>query len=76
MEREWGVPHFAAFFRYFRFGDRTFAFAAEKQPSYDPKRISGFAFGMGVERIAMMKYGVAEIGSFYAGDMRFLGQFV
>jgi hypothetical protein len=25
MEREWGVPHFAAFFRYFRFGDRTFA---------------------------------------------------
>ena len=53
----------------------VFAFAAEKQPAYDPKRISGFAFGMGVERIAMMKYGVSEIGQFFAGDMRFLGQF-
>jgi phenylalanyl-tRNA synthetase alpha chain len=54
----------------------VFAFAAEKQPAYDPKKVSGFAFGMGVERIAMMKYGISEIGQFYAGDMRFLGQFV
>jgi phenylalanyl-tRNA synthetase alpha chain len=54
----------------------VFAFAAEKQPAYDPKKISGFAFGMGVERIAMMKYGVSEIGQFYSGDMRFLSQFV
>jgi phenylalanyl-tRNA synthetase alpha chain len=54
----------------------VFTFAAEKQPAYDAKMISGFAFGMGVERIAMMKYGISEIGSFYAGDMRFLGQFV
>jgi len=54
----------------------VFAFAAEKQPAYDPKKISGFAFGMGVERIAMMKYGVSEIGQFFAGNMRFLGQFV
>jgi phenylalanyl-tRNA synthetase alpha chain len=53
----------------------VFAFAAEKQPGYDAKKISGFAFGMGVERIAMMRYGVSEMGSFYAGDMRFLGQF-
>ena len=53
----------------------VFAFAAEKQAAYDAKRISGFAFGMGVERIAMMKYGISEIGQFYAGDMRFLGQF-
>ncbi len=53
----------------------VFAFAQEKQPLYDPKRISGFAFGMGVERIAMMKYGISEIGSLFAGDMRFLGQF-
>jgi phenylalanyl-tRNA synthetase alpha chain len=53
----------------------VFAFAAEKQPGYDPKKISGFAFGMGVERIAMMKYGISEIGQFYAGEMRFLGQF-
>ena len=54
----------------------VFAFAAEKQPAYDPKRISGFAFGMGVERIAMMKYGISEIGQFFAGDMRFLSQFI
>ncbi len=53
----------------------VFAFAQEKQPAYDPKKISGFAFGMGVERIAMMKYGISEIGQLYAGDMRFLGQF-
>jgi len=54
----------------------VFAFAQEKQPAYDPKKISGFAFGMGVERIAMMKYGISEIGQFYAGDMRFFNQFV
>jgi phenylalanyl-tRNA synthetase alpha chain len=54
----------------------VFAFAAEKQSAYDPKKISGFAFGMGVERIAMMKYGISEIGSLFAGDMRFLSQFV
>jgi len=53
----------------------VFAFAAQKQLAYDPQQISGFAFGMGVERIAMMKYGIGEIGSFFAGDMRFLGQF-
>jgi len=53
----------------------VFAFAAEKQRGYDAKKISGFAFGMGVERIAMMKYGISEIGQFFAGDMRFLGQF-
>jgi phenylalanyl-tRNA synthetase alpha chain len=45
-------------------------------PLYDHKKISGFAFGMGVERIAMMKYGVGDIGQFYSGDLRFLSQFV
>jgi phenylalanyl-tRNA synthetase alpha chain len=54
----------------------VFAFAAEKQPAYDPRKISGFAFGMGIERIAMMKYGISEIGQLFAGDMRFLNQFV
>ena len=53
----------------------VFAFAARRQPAYDPKKISGFAFGMGVERIAMMKYGIGEIGQLYSGDMRFLEQF-
>ena len=42
---------------------------------YDPTRISGFAFGMGVERIAMMLHGVSDIGYFYSGDLRFLEQF-
>jgi phenylalanyl-tRNA synthetase alpha chain len=42
---------------------------------YDPAKISGFAFGMGVERIAMILYGVSDIGHFYSGDMRFLEQF-
>ncbi len=46
-----------------------------KQPGYDPKKISGFAFGMGVDRIAMMKYGISDIGLLYSGDMRFLEQF-
>jgi phenylalanyl-tRNA synthetase alpha chain len=53
----------------------VFAFAARHQPAYDAKKISGFAFGMGVERIAMMKYGIGDIGQFYSGDMRFLEQF-
>jgi phenylalanyl-tRNA synthetase alpha chain len=44
-------------------------------PAYDPARISGFAFGMGVERIAMMQHGISDIGQFYSGDMRFLEQF-
>ena len=42
---------------------------------YDPARISGFAFGMGVERIAMILHGVSDIGQFYSGDLRFLEQF-
>ena len=42
---------------------------------YDPARITGFAFGMGVERIAMILHGVSDIGQFYSGDMRFLEQF-
>jgi len=42
---------------------------------YDTTKLSGFAFGVGVERIAMMKYGVSDIGQFYSNDMRFLEQF-
>jgi phenylalanyl-tRNA synthetase alpha chain len=43
--------------------------------AYDTKKISGFAFGMGVDRIAMMKYGISDIGLLYSGDVRFLEQF-
>ncbi|GLO66793.1 MULTISPECIES: phenylalanine--tRNA ligase subunit alpha [Oceanobacillus] len=42
---------------------------------YDPKVYSGFAFGMGQERIAMLKYGVNDIRHFYTNDIRFLNQF-
>jgi phenylalanyl-tRNA synthetase alpha chain len=53
----------------------VFGFVQNKQPGYDPKKISGFAFGMGVDRIAMMKYGISDIGQLYSGDVRFLEQF-
>jgi len=46
-----------------------------REPAYDSAKISGFAFGMGVDRIAMMKYGISDIGLLYSGDMRFLEQF-
>ena len=49
--------------------------AEGRAPAYDAAKIGGFAFGMGVERIAMILHGVAEIGLFYSGDMRFLEQF-
>lgn len=42
---------------------------------YDPAKYSGFAFGMGVERIAMLKYGIDDIRQFYLNDLRFLRQF-
>jgi phenylalanyl-tRNA synthetase alpha chain len=42
---------------------------------YDPAVYSGFAFGMGVERLTMLKYGVQDIRSFYSNDLRFLAQF-
>jgi phenylalanyl-tRNA synthetase alpha chain len=42
---------------------------------YDPDRYSGFAFGLGVERIAMLKYGIDDIRLYYENDLRFLSQF-
>ena len=42
---------------------------------YDPERVSGFAFGMGVERIAMLKFGIDDIRLFFQNDIRFLRQF-
>jgi len=42
---------------------------------YDPEVYSGFAFGMGIERVAMLKYGIDDIQLFYRNDMRFLRQF-
>ena len=42
---------------------------------YDPEVYSGFAFGMGIERVAMLKYGIDDIQLFYKNDLRFLRQF-
>ncbi len=42
---------------------------------YDPEEVTGFAFGMGVERIAMLKYGINDIRLFFTNDLRFLRQF-
>ena len=42
---------------------------------YDPEEVTGWAFGMGIERIAMLKYGVDDIRLFYENDLRFLQQF-
>ena len=42
---------------------------------YDPAEVSGFAFGLGVERIAARRYGIADIRDFYRNDVRFLEQF-
>lgn len=46
-----------------------------KSVGYDPKNITGFAFGMGISRIAMMKYKIPDIRLFNSGDLRFLKQF-
>jgi len=43
--------------------------------NYDPELYSGFAFGMGIERVAMLKYGIDDIHLFYRNDMRVLRQF-
>ena len=42
---------------------------------YDPKVVSGFAFGLGIERIAMLSYGIDDLRLFYDNDVRFLNQF-
>jgi phenylalanyl-tRNA synthetase alpha chain len=41
----------------------------------DPGEFSGYAFGMGVERLAMLRYGVDDLRAFFENDLRFLGQF-
>ena len=42
---------------------------------YDPEAVTGYAFGMGVERIAMILYGIPDIRMLYENDVRFLDQF-
>ena len=51
----------------------VFGFVADN--GYDPERVQGFAFGMGIERIAMLKHGVPDLRLFFDNDIRFLEQF-
>jgi phenylalanyl-tRNA synthetase alpha chain len=51
----------------------VFAYVAEY--GYDPERVSGFAFGMGIERIAMLRHGVPDLRMYFDNDLRFLRQF-
>jgi phenylalanyl-tRNA synthetase alpha chain len=46
-----------------------------REHGYDPERVQGFAFGMGIERIAMLKYGIDDLRLFFENDLRFLRQF-
>jgi phenylalanyl-tRNA synthetase alpha chain len=50
-------------------------FAHVAEHGYDPEKVQGFAFGMGIERIAMLKHGVPDLRLFYDNDIRFLEQF-
>ncbi len=49
--------------------------AVFEKVGYDPERYTGFAFGLGIERIAMLKHGIDDIRLFYENDLRFLAQF-
>ena len=51
----------------------VFGFVADN--GYDPERVQGFAFGMGIERIAMLKHGVPDLRKFFENDVRVLEQF-
>ena len=46
-----------------------------RMSGYDPEKVSGFAFGMGVERIAMLRYGIDDLRLFFENDLRFIRQF-
>jgi phenylalanyl-tRNA synthetase alpha chain len=50
-------------------------FGYVREYGYDPEKVQGFAFGMGIERIAMLKHGVPDLRLFYDNDVRFLEQF-
>jgi phenylalanyl-tRNA synthetase alpha chain len=49
--------------------------AVFRKVGYDPDVYTGFAFGLGVERIAMLKYGIGDLRMFFENDLRFLRQF-
>ena len=46
-----------------------------KGAGIDPEVYSGFAFGMGIDRLGVIKYGVEDVRDYYSGDLRFVNQF-
>ncbi len=50
--------------------------AVFQKVGYDPEKYTGFAFGLGVERVSMLKYGIGDLRMFFENDLRFLSQFV
>jgi phenylalanyl-tRNA synthetase alpha chain len=50
-------------------------FGFVKHNGYDPEEVQGFAFGMGIERIAMLKHGIPDLRKYFENDVRILGQF-
>jgi len=51
------------------------ATTAANAPGYDPEKVQGFAWGLGVERIAMLRHGIPDLRLYYENDLRFLEQF-
>jgi phenylalanyl-tRNA synthetase alpha chain len=51
-------------------------FGFVRENGYDPERVQGFAFGMGIERIAMLKHGIPDLRKFFENDVRVLRQFL
>ena len=49
--------------------------AVFKNVGYDPEKVSGFAFGLGIERMAMIRYAISDLRLLYDNDVRFLHQF-
>jgi len=49
--------------------------AVFEKVGYDAKKLTGFAFGVGIERLAMLKFGTPDIRLFFENDLRFLRQF-
>jgi phenylalanyl-tRNA synthetase alpha chain len=50
-------------------------FGYVREHGYDPEQVQGFAFGLGIERVAMLKHGIPDLRKFYENDLRFLEQF-
>ena len=61
-----GAPNVAS-------GDNVLGYVADS--GYDPERVQGFAFGMGIERVAFLRHGVPDLRMFFENDLRLLEQF-